>query len=584
MTFFSFIKAKFSSLFSNQHTVLVAFATITLVASLTVIGVIVIKEITLSKKDMDSNSETYIEITTVDKTTTEEMTTEIDTTIKETTTEEATTEPETTTVIMPETIALEDLNIGEDKEEFDPKQHAAEQNTEPTTTASIEKKPTTPVTTPAVNEVTKVVKGIDVSKWQGDIDWAKVKASGIDFAIIKVAGRSTGKDGALYIDSKFEQNINGALSNGVQVGVYFFSQAITVQEAREEASLMLEAIKGYKFTYPVVFDWETSGDYRTEYAYLSKTQMNAIASTFCDIIKAAGYTPMVYASQSDLMSRYNTEEITSKYKCWVANCFSKYKYTGVQYKAGDVLPSFNYPFQMWQYSHTGYVDGIGSKYVDLNVAFFTFDGTEVPITPVKLNIKNSTINTLLGTSVNLLDGITASNSAGLDVSSAVTYKLTDINRNPVPFDTAISTAGSYTIIYTIKDFTGVSKTATATLVVRTAPTLSIAKNELDFLEEQINVLTLISTVLPENITSALSYESEDILSSLVISYDKTLDNIVKNNLKIEVGTYTITYTITDKIGISNSETVTLVITKEPETTSSEVMTTTSENATSETTN
>ncbi len=584
--FFSSIKSLISTIFTG-HAVIASTVAIISLISITVIGVLVIKEITLAKNAIASNTETSLEITTEEETTTEiettteEITIEHESTTEETTTEEITTEPETTTVLIPETVAIKDLNIAEDKEEFDPKQHAnasTETATEPPTTATIVKKPTTPVATPAVSEVVKVVKGIDVSRWQSDIDWAKVKASGVEFAIIKAAGRSIGSDNSLYIDSKFEQNIQNALANGVQVGVYFFSQAMTVQEAREEASLMLEAIKGYKFTYPVVFDWETSNGYRTYNAGLSKAQMNTIASTFCDIIKAAGYTPMIYGNTWDMANRYNTDEIASKYKCWIARYSDKYKNTGVQYKVGDTLPAYDYSFQMWQYSSTGRVDGINGN-VDLNVSFFSYSGSGVSTTPVKLNLKNSTINTTLGTSVNLLDGVTASNSAGLDVSSKVTYALTDANKNLISLESAISTAGSYTITYTIKDFTGVSKTATATLVVRTIPVITLLEDTITFYENEIDVDTLIKTILPQNFVSALSYESEDLSSSLVYSYDKNLEHIVKERLKIDIGTYTVTYAVTDKLGISNTKSLTFTIIKAPEIVTTESQTTENETTT-----
>ena len=102
--------------------------------------------------------------------------------------------------------------------------------------------------------------GIDVSTFQGEIDWAQVKAAGVEFAMLRAGGRGYGEHGTIYEDSSFIQNIQGALGAGVEVGVYFFSQAVTEEEAREEAQSVLNWISPYQITYPLVFDWETVED------------------------------------------------------------------------------------------------------------------------------------------------------------------------------------------------------------------------------------------------------------------------------------------------------------------------------------
>ena len=133
--------------------------------------------------------------------------------------------------------------------------------------------------------------GIDVSEYQGNIDWAKVKASGIEFAIIRVGyrGYSTGK---IVQDAGFAANIKGAEAAGLKVGVYFFSQAITADEASEEADYVLSCIKGCSLEYPVVFDWEPMGVSTARTDGLSTSVLDGCAGTFCGRITAAGYKPM----------------------------------------------------------------------------------------------------------------------------------------------------------------------------------------------------------------------------------------------------------------------------------------------------
>ena len=166
--------------------------------------------------------------------------------------------------------------------------------------------------------VTETVNGIDVSHWQNDaggIDWGAVADAGYKFAMIKVAGRSIGDDGNLYEDNYFRYNIEQATANGIKVGVYFFSQALSVQEAYEEASYTLNLIKDYNITYPVAFDWETSSGYRT-CDRLNKDELTSICEAFCDTVKSHGYQPMIYMSKNDWVNKVHTNKLTSKYNVW----------------------------------------------------------------------------------------------------------------------------------------------------------------------------------------------------------------------------------------------------------------------------
>lgn len=194
--------------------------------------------------------------------------------------------------------------------------------------------------------------GIDVSAYQGDIDWEAVAATGIDFAIIRVGYRGATL-GAINEDTYFETNIQGALDAGLKVGVYFFSQAITVEEAEEEASFVIGKISGYDIDYPVIFDWEnvTIDDARTD--SISGDDVTEFAATFLKKLDKAGYNTAVYFNKSQAYNFYDLEKLDD-YDFWYA-----------EYKTA---PSLYYSFDIWQYSESGTVNGISEK-VDINISF-----------------------------------------------------------------------------------------------------------------------------------------------------------------------------------------------------------------------
>lgn len=194
--------------------------------------------------------------------------------------------------------------------------------------------------------------GIDVSDLQGSIDWQAVKNDGIDFAMLR-CGRRGSTEGQLYTDKNYYGNVEGATRVGLPYGVYFFSQATSEQEALEEAEYVLNLINGAGVTYPVVYDQEPVTDSSGRANNLSADQLTKNAQTFCKRIEQAGYTPMVYGNQYDL-SRLNINQINAA--VWYA------EYT-------DTHPTSNYhDFVMWQYSHTGKVNGIKTD-VDMDILF-----------------------------------------------------------------------------------------------------------------------------------------------------------------------------------------------------------------------
>ena len=201
------------------------------------------------------------------------------------------------------------------------------------------------------SEDTLASVGVDVSSHQQEIDWELVAANGVEFAMIRVGYRGY-TEGEIQPDDYFVQNIEGARAAGLDVGVYFFSQALDEQEAIDEANYVLEQIKDYPLSYPVIFDWEDiEADARTDGMDSVQLTKNAIA--FCDTIKQAGYRAGVYFNQRFGYEEFDLESLQD-YVFWLA----EYNDT----------PSFSFHFQIWQYCNDGRVDGIKTD-VDLNLAF-----------------------------------------------------------------------------------------------------------------------------------------------------------------------------------------------------------------------
>ncbi len=194
--------------------------------------------------------------------------------------------------------------------------------------------------------------GIDVSKWNGTIDWKAVKNSGVNYVIIRCGYRGSSA-GSLIKDPKFEQNIKGATAAGLKVGIYFFSQAINKNEAVEEASMVLELIKGYRISYPVFLDVEASGGRADN---ISKETRTEVIKAFCETIQNSGYTAGVYANKNWLTNKIDTSKI-SQYKIWLA-----------QYAAA---PTYTGRYDLWQYSDEGKVSGISGN-VDLNWSYLGY--------------------------------------------------------------------------------------------------------------------------------------------------------------------------------------------------------------------
>lgn len=215
------------------------------------------------------------------------------------------------------------------------------------------------------HETDEITFGIDVSKWQGIIDWKKVKDAGVEFAIIRV-GYRTQVDGKIIEDPYAKYNLQQAQKNGIKLGAYFFSTAVSEKEAEEEAKWVVDFIAPYKITYPVVYNCEGFTDPENRQYGMTREERTKLVTVFLDYIEDSGYTPMFYAAKNELEGSrdWDTSSLTKNYKIWVA------QYT--DYIDLDNPKSFySGPLDMWQYTSNGSVPGIDGP-VDLNVAYFGY--------------------------------------------------------------------------------------------------------------------------------------------------------------------------------------------------------------------
>ena len=205
--------------------------------------------------------------------------------------------------------------------------------------------------------------GVDVSKWQGKIDWAKVKKSGIDFAIIRIGFR--GENGVIYKDDCADYNIQQADKAGVLVGVYFFSTATTAAEALEEAEWTVSAVAGYPISYPVVYDCEGFKSSESRMYGISNAQRTDNALAFLKYVEQNGYEGMLYSAKNELDNSlyWDTARIENSYSVWVA------RYPDAPYPQ-TATPDYGGKYDMWQYTDKGSVNGISGN-TDMSVSYFT---------------------------------------------------------------------------------------------------------------------------------------------------------------------------------------------------------------------
>lgn len=198
--------------------------------------------------------------------------------------------------------------------------------------------------------------GVDLSEFQGDVDFAAMKEAGVEFVMLRIGGRYYGDDGVLYTDNKFDTNYEKAKAAGLKVGAYFFSQAISAEDAKQEANYALEKLNKRQLDYPIALDWENIAEEEARTDKVTGDQLTDIAETFCDTIEAAGYKSIVYSNTQQMFIMYDFETMKD-YDFWLAD-----------YRE---FPTMYYKFDMWQYTMTGSIAGVEGT-VDMNISFTDF--------------------------------------------------------------------------------------------------------------------------------------------------------------------------------------------------------------------
>lgn len=221
-------------------------------------------------------------------------------------------------------------------------------------------------------ETDEITDGIDVARYQGTIDWKTVADQGIDFAMVRIGYRGL-EDGVITEDSNARYNLQEAARYGIRLGAYFFSTAITEEEAKEEANWVADIIDQYPITYPVAYDCEMYTDTDSRQYGMEIRERTDAALAFLKAIEKRGYEGMFYASKNEMTNdnQWQVSRIEKKYKIWVAQ-YPEMPYPGTE------ASSYDGEHQMWQFTMEGKVDGI-SQFVDRNVAYFGYEKTAEPI-------------------------------------------------------------------------------------------------------------------------------------------------------------------------------------------------------------
>ena len=224
------------------------------------------------------------------------------------------------------------------------------------------------------NEVEMTTYGIDVARYQGTVDWQEVAASGVDFAMVRLGYRGL-TDGVITEDPNARYNLQEAAKYGIHLGAYFFSTAITEEEAKEEAAWVAQLLSQYPITYPVAYNCESFRDPENRHSHLSVRERTDIALVFLKALEKQGYEAMFYASKNEMEEDFLWEvsRIEEDYKVWVAQ-YPEFPY--------PETPSSSYsrPHRMWQYSREGEVAGISAP-VDLDIAYFGYSQAAEPKNP-----------------------------------------------------------------------------------------------------------------------------------------------------------------------------------------------------------
>lgn len=264
----------------------------------------------------------------------------------------------------------------------------------------------------AENEVAGTTIGIDVAKYQGTIDFKQVADAGIEFVMVRI-GYRTAKTGVITEDVNAAYNLQQAQANGIRLGAYFFSTAVTEEEAREEADYVADFVAKYPITYPIAYNCEGFTDSENRNSGLSNDERTKIAKAFLDEIAERGYTPMFYSSKSEMENNayWDMDTIEKSYKVWV----SQYPETPYPQTSAS---SYDRTHAMWQYTNQGSIPGI-SKKVDVNVAYFGYSSESEAKDSEAPETAKADVEALMNF-VDVNESVTAKNSTNLRTEPSTT--------------------------------------------------------------------------------------------------------------------------------------------------------------------
>jgi len=518
-----------------------------------VIGVVAILVLIIVLKNTIFSSKT-------DKTTTEDTTNAsetIDTTVADTVTED-TTDTTTDTTVAPD-VPVVAADVADIDDANDP-QASVEGNADGSSGATVDLSTSTIATNEF--ETSGVTYGIDVSKYQGgDINWQKVKDSGVEFAMIRV-GYRTAISGEIYEDPCAKYNLQQAAAVGIKIGVYFYSTAITQAEAEEEAAWVTGFIASYPITYPVAYNCEGFSDSANRQYVLSQTDRTNIAKYFLDYIAAQGYTPMFYSSKNELTNnaKWDTDKLSSAYKMWVA------QYPDVPYPQ-TAASSYTGTLAMWQYTSNGQVSGI-SKSVDIDVAYFNYTQSATAkdtTTPVEVVASNPEVGIVFSEVNETVTAKEKTNLRSVPSSASSDTIVTTLTYGDTGTRTGVGNNGWSRVIYNGQTLYAVSSYLTTDLAYQTttaatpAPVtgpVATAVNDTVTAKNSTNLRSTPSQASSDNIVAVLNFGDTAVRTSIqsdgwsVVTYNNQTLYAITNYLTTDMN-----YQATATPTVDNPETI-----------------------------
>jgi GH25 family lysozyme M1 (1,4-beta-N-acetylmuramidase) len=354
-----------------------------------------------------------------------------------------------------------------------------------------------------------------------------VAGTGIDFAMVRVGYRDS-STGEIKADTNAKYNMQEAEKNGIKIGAYFFSTAVSAAEAVEEANWVANYISKYPITYPVGFNCEGFDNASSRQYNLTKDERSAVALAFLDQIYSAGYTPIFYASRGELSgdAKWNTSQIQQKYKIWMA-----WYDQDVSNLAGG--PAYEGQCAMWQYSSKGTVAGIG-KSVDVDVAYFGYNGTETAKDTSERENATADVEALMKFSA-VEENVTAKNNTNLrdkpSQGSESTVKAT-LQNGQVALRTGISDSGWSRVVYEGNTYYAVSSFLTTDLSAPKQEEPKVVEDNSGFKTKFTDCNEVVTAKDVVNLRSKPSVTDED---SAVVASLSSGDTAVRTGINQEYG-------------------------------------------------